>query len=164
MTAPNWRIDLKTKVLSVINTVTPIQSKTNIFHKFELDKDYEEMKIYFSYSPKIHADREKSLELINESMAYYAPAPYEKAYGRAEDYLPIVNLITISLEDCNGYRGCAHRHDEKQIHTLNETFASPGFYKGKISKGIWCVGVNLHCVITDNCSYEIEIFAEDTRE
>lgn len=150
---------MKTTVLTVTNTVTPLESKTNIFHTFQLDEAYKELEIRFSYFPKAHPSREKSLELVKQSMSYYAPQPYEKAYGKAEDYLPIVNLLTVSLEDPKGYRGCAHRHDDKQIHRLTEDCASPGFYKGEIIPGLWRVGVNLHCVITDSCIYSLEVLA-----
>lgn len=156
---------MKKTILSLTNTVTPALSKTNVFHSFVLDQSYEELEIRFSYLPKKHPSRTKSLELVKAAMGIYAPPPFEHAYGKAEDYLPIVNLLTVSIEDPNGYRGCAHRHADTQIHFINDLFASPGFYRGRIPAGEWRVGINLHCVVTDNCTYSLQVLAggEKTR-
>lgn len=150
-------------LLSVTNTLVRDQSKTNVIHKFFVDNDYIKLLIKFSYFPKKMVDNKKALELIKESMAFYAPSPYQDAYGTAESYLPIVNLLTISLDSPNGYRGAAHRHDPSQEHTLSVDFASPGFYKGEIQCGQWQVVVNSHCIASDTCTYMLEVYGEEAR-
>ncbi len=155
---------MKQQVLSLTNTVTPAASKTNIFHTFQLDQAYEALEIRFSYLPKVHPGKAESLRLIQDAMEIYAPPPYENAYGKAEDYLPIVNLLTLSLEDPHNYRGCAHRHDDTQVHMIQADFASPGFYKGPVMAGVWRIGINLHCVVTPVCTYSLEVYVGEAAE
>lgn len=154
---------MKTTVLSLTNTVTPALSKSNVFHVFRLDKTYEELEIRFAYLPKKHPNRGKSLKLIRQAMERYAPSPFDKAYGQPEDYLPILNLLTLSLDDPEGYRGCAHRHDETQVHYINQAYASPGLYQGQLPRGEWRIAVNLHCVVTDSCTYMLEVLAGEEK-
>lgn len=150
---------MKQLLLSLTNTVTPEQSCTNIFHSFQLEQVKEELEIRFSYLPKVHPDKVRSLEIVRAAMPRFVSPADAFGYGRPEEYLPIVNLLTLSLEDPAGYRGCAHRHDDKQVHYINENYASPGFYRGKLPVGAWRVCVNLHCVVTDSCTYALEVWA-----
>lgn len=147
-------------LLSVTNTLVREQSKTNISHTFTVDKNYKKLLIKFSYFPKEMNDSKNALELIKDAMAVYAPSPYQDSYGTAESFLPIFNLITISVDSPEGYRGAAHRHNPSQEHTLSSDFASPGFYKGVISIGEWQIVVNAHCIASDTCAYMIEVYGE----
>lgn len=152
---------MKQQLLCIEQAVTPADSKTNLFHTFAINQPFERLLLYFCYTPKEQTDQAAALCRIQEAMAVYAPAPYEKAYGRPEDYLPaVVNLLTLSLDDPSGYRGCAHRHDPIQQHVISQSDASPGFYPGALQTGLWRVGVNLHCVTTPQCTYTLQVFGE----
>ncbi|MEG1805211.1 MAG: hypothetical protein RR327_02340 [Clostridia bacterium] len=151
---------MQKQILKIQNVTTPTISKTNIIHEFCVDEDFSKLTINFSYSPKVMADKNKSIELITQAMKIYAPSPHENAYGKAEDYLPIVNLLTVSLDSPTEYIGCAHRHANSQQHVISKDNSSLGFKKTEICKGKWRVVVNLHCVITESCEYNLEVLGE----
>lgn len=138
----------------------PDQSKTNVRIPFEVPQGLTEMTIEYSYSPKELADREKALRLIDEGMERYATAEYRDHYDPAENYLPVVNLVTLSLDGPDGYRGCAHRHAPVQIHRLSADEASPGFLPGAITAGSWEAVINVHAVVTEQCAVRLKVTGE----
>ncbi len=61
------------------------------------------MKIEFSYSPKNLDDEEKAHKYIDDGFEKYAPEPYRKGYKPWYEYLPVKNLLTVSLDSPDGY-------------------------------------------------------------
>lgn len=143
-----------------VQTVQPQMSKQNIRHKFTVDKALAEMEIRFSYTPKKMENEAEMRALALDCLEQYAPGEYKNGYAPLEAYLPLVNLITLSLDDPNGYRGCAHRHDPVRVHKLTANSASPGFFIRDLPCGEWEAVVSLHAVITD-CTYTLEIFGRE---
>lgn len=129
--------------------LTKENQKTNITLPFTLDSSAEKLVITYSYSPKILADREESIRLIEE----WTNTDTEK-------YLPLKNLVTLSLDSPDGYRGAAHRHAENQTHIISESFSSNGFLKTKIKKGEWKISLNVHAVVTEYCDCKLKIEVE----
>ena len=131
--------------------------QTNISFPFEINEGTESLKITFSYSPKILEDDERANMLIENNIKKDA-GKFAHEYTRWDEYKPLKNLITVSVDDPDTYRGCAHRQDKDQIHIIREDFASRGFHKGAIQKGQWNVVLNLHGIVTEevNCSLKVE--------
>ncbi len=130
--------------------ITPKQDKTNLFFDFDVPDGIERLIIDYSYSPKTVDDEHTAIKLIKEKMKQYG------ADGKAEDYLPIKNLITLSLNDEKSYRGAAHRQADTQHHEISKGFADSGFIKGEIGSGKWKIALNVHCCACD-VNYEIKI-------
>ncbi|MEI8378416.1 MAG: hypothetical protein WCF95_07760 [bacterium] len=136
----------------------PKDSKTNITLPFIIESDFERLEVHFSYAPKELKDKALSLEYINVGMKKYAPGDYRLGYKNSDEYLPVLSLITLSLDSPIGYIGCVHRHNPDQTHILSEKFSSPGFINQKPIKGTWQAVVNVHAVVTENCTCQIEVF------
>lgn len=137
--------------------ILPEDNKTNIVLPF-ITEEAEAMKITYSYSPKISEDEERAKMLIEDCLASDA-GEHRGEYPEWEEYLPLKNLITLSLDSPEGYRGAAHRHDSEQIHILSKNAASPGFTKGKITAGEWKLTLNVHAIVTEECVCRIKIEA-----
>lgn len=137
----------------------PDDSKSNRYIPFTVPEGTEKLFITYSYSPKILEDKEKSYELIRENILRDAPEDTDR-YTDYEEFMPLKNLVTLSLDSPTEFRGAAHRHDESQHHEIGEHFASPGFLKGKISEGQWRLSLNIHAVVTDICTCRIKIEGE----
>ena len=84
-------------------TLTPNDTKTNVPLQFYVAEELEKMKIEFSYSPKNLDDEEKAHKYIDDGFEKYAPEPYRKGYKPWYEYLPVKNLLTVSLDSPDGY-------------------------------------------------------------
>lgn len=137
--------------------VFPENEKTNIDFAFDVCEDSKSLKITFSYAPKILEDDNRANILIENNIKKDA-GKFAHEYSDWNEFKPLKNLITVSVDDPDTYRGCAHRQDKDQVHIIREDFASRGFHKGAIQKGQWKVGLHLHGIVTEkvNCSLMVE--------
>lgn len=139
--------------------ILPENNKTNIVLPFETETA-EMMKITYSYSPKNLEDGERARALIEECLKNDT-GEYRSEYPDWTAYLPLKNLITLSLDAPGGYRGAAHRHDSEQVHILSEKSASAGFFKGKIIGGEWKITLSVHAIVTEECVCKLKIETGD---
>lgn len=142
-------------IFSTKGRITTANDKTNLMHKFDVPANIKTLKIKYHYSPKTLEDREKAVITVRNCFDKYD----ENLIGRPADYLPVKNLITLSLDGLGVYRGAAHRQDDTQEHIISRDFASPGFTKGEIAEGEWDIVLNVHHVSCD-VDYTIEIEGE----
>lgn len=136
--------------------LTPENEKTNVSLDFFVEDDFERLEIFYSYSPKILDDREKSKALIEENIRRDAGENYVD-YPSWEEFMPLKNLITLSLDSPSAYVGAAHRQADTQHHIISEGFASVGFEKNAIEKGKWILTLNLHAIVTENVECKVRI-------
>ncbi len=143
--------------------VFPENEKTNISFPFEVPRGVNALKLTFSYSPKVLYDNERARALIENNIKKDAGG-YADEYPSWQEFLPLKNLITLSVDDTEGYRGCAHRQAEYMEHIISEDFASPGFNKGKIQVGQWKAVLNIHGVVTEKIDCKLIAEAGDFLE
>jgi hypothetical protein len=152
------RIKMETLILAE-GSLTPVCSKTHITYTFNLQKEAKRLNIDFSYAPKILEDRPKAKELICEGINEYILEDQRDGFMRNWDsFLPVQNLLTISIDYYDEFRGCAHRHPNEQHIYIAENDATPGFIAGKIAPGQWKVTISAHAVVTDICRYKLHIW------
>ena len=149
-------------VLKTTLRVTPAQEKTNIVLPFVLEREAKQLKINYSYAPKL-SDGEAAAKAAENCLLRDA-GEYRAQYPAAETFLPLKNLITLSLDDPNGYRGAAHRQADSQVHSITEHTASPGFLPGKLPAGQWRLVLNVHALVTPFCDCRVEIEAQEADE
>lgn len=143
--------------------LTPEAEKTQIRLPFAVETDARAMSIDLLYTPKTLDDREKALRLAAQTVDRDAPDGREQADGLSR-FLPLKNLITISLDDANGYRGAAHRQPSEQHLTLSATTAAPGLYPGKIGAGDWTLTLSVHALVTDGCTCTVTVRIQEREE
>lgn len=141
-------------------TLTPKDTKTNVGLQFYVSKPLKKMQINFEYSPKNLEDEERAHRYIDEGFQKYAPEPYRKGYKPWREYLPVKNLLTVSLDSPKGYLGCAHRQDSVQTHTITESEASYGFVTSELPPGLWQITINAHAVVSDECAFKLKVLGE----
>lgn len=135
--------------------LTPESEKMNISLAFCVPGNAEKLCITYSYAPKELSGT--AGEALAEACLLRDTGEFREEYPAAASFLPLKNLITLSLDDPNGYRGAAHRQAPQQVHILTESEASPGFYAGAISAGEWKLTLNVHALVTEFCDCEIQI-------
>ena len=136
--------------------VFPEQDKTNIPLQFTVPNGIEKLIIDYEYLPKTLEDEEIATKLLEKSIEKYLGKEYEAA---PKDFMPVKNLITLSLDENGTYRGAAHRQADKQHHEISRDFASVGFDKGEITSGEWTLMLNVHCCACE-VSYNVRITGE----
>ena len=98
---------------------------------------------------------EKSVEMIS-----LAAKKYGEEINSFDDLLPLSNLVTLSFDDCNGYRGACHRHPNEQSIYISSESSTPGIINSPITEGMWSVTLNVHFVGSDEVEYSIKIEGE----
>lgn len=144
-------------IFSTKGKVTTANDKKNLIHRFDVPENIKSLTIKYSYSPKTIENREKAVSLVRGCFEKYD----ERLIGKPADYLPVKNLITLSLDENGRYRGAAHRQSNDQTHIISENFASPGFIKGKINSGEWDIMLNVHFI---GCDVDYNITVEGKAE
>ena len=92
-------------IFSTKGKITTANDKTNLIHRFDVPENLDRLIIKYSYSPKILENRERAVAVIRDCFDKYD----ETLVGKPADYLPVKNLITISVDENGKYRGAAHR-------------------------------------------------------
>lgn len=137
-------------------TLTSESEKTNLPLSFNVDDELRKLEISYSYTPKILLDEEKSRELIEENIRKDAGENFAD-YPSWQSFMPLKNLITLSLDSPLGYVGAAHRQAENQHHIISEEFSSTGFEKTKIHKGQWVLTLNVHALVTEKAECFVKV-------
>ena len=132
-------------LLNKTGKITLADNKTNIVLPFEIKDDFKSLKINFEYSPKTLEDKAKEIKIAEDCLEKYG----EVQEGNIENYLPIKNLVTVSLDSSN-----------KQEHIISPAFSSAGFFKTDIAKGEWKITLNVHSVSCD-VDYKITVEGEE---
>ena len=138
--------------------LTPDKSKTNVELPFTVPNSYPALMFCTSYCPKSVNDPEKAKREIETALEKYIPEDWRSRYGGWEDYVPLVNLVTLSLDHNEHYIGCAHRHAPIQKHIISADFASPGFYRCSLTAGAWQAVINVHAVVSPQVHYELKVY------
>lgn len=143
-------------LLNKCGKITVDNNKTNITFPFEIKDDFKSIKIKFEYAPKTLEDREKSIQIIKSCLEKYG----EDEEFNIESYLPVKNLVTLSLDSSREYIGAIHRQSNKQELVVSSDYSSPGFFKTDITKGEWKIMLNVHSVSCD-VEYKLVIEGEE---
>ncbi|MCP3795323.1 hypothetical protein [Paenibacillus sp. CH40] len=149
------------RLLYVEGTVDRTCTQSHITYSFHILQPTETIRIHFSYTPKLLEDQEQARGIIEESMSKYG---YDEP-GHSSDlwkkYVPLQNLLTLSVDDSLRHRGNAHRPEMQQEHWLGSSAASPGFLAGDNPAGMWRITVSLHAVVTETLAYQIHVLGEE---
>lgn len=139
-------------LLDAERAIGPEASQTHIRLPFVLEREEARIEIRFRYEPKLLADEAHERALIEEGLRTYAESVES---GRPPE--PLNNLLTLSLDDPRGFRGCAHRHSPDQSITVGRASATPGFIPGPAPAGRWTATVSVHCVVTPRCTFRVQV-------
>lgn len=148
-------------LFEVHNTINKEDNNKHIVHIFQLDSTYKSLFIRFKYYPLFLDDEDKAKEIIFESLGKYRSGnELEKEKEQWREYLKLSNLLTVSFDDINGFRGCAHRKNNNEVIVISSDKSSPGMIPGVVKKGEFKITMSIHALVTDTCEYSIQIDGE----
>lgn len=148
------------QIYNVKGTVTPSCASSQIIYAMYILENYERLHFYFKYTPKDLKDKEISELLIKESLLKYSIISNETEEVNWKKYMPLKNHLTLSFDDSEKFRGATHRHDSELHLVLSEKEASPGLIPDKNKPGLWKVTISTHAIVSEECSYQLEVFGE----
>lgn len=138
---------------------TDKDNKTHVAIPFFIDREYAALHVSCQYSPKTVEDINIAEALAREAVQKYF-SPLAEEIIDWKQFLPIQNLITLSIDYEQEYIGCAHRHDFCQRHVISSALASPGFIRHRVLPGQWRVVLSIHAVYAP-VDYELIVEAGD---
>ncbi|QDP41761.1 CehA/McbA family metallohydrolase [Radiobacillus deserti] len=138
-------------------TKASMQSHTT--YMFYVPEDVEHIMIDFSFDPPHLQDESKALEIVRETLRYYELEDETRIDEQALNYLPVKNLLTISIDDPDGFRGARHAHLPKQNVRIGETESSPGMLNRRNPSGLWSITISAHAIVSDICTYTLIVRA-----
>lgn len=132
--------------------------QTHIKLPFILEENFDYLKIIFSFGPQIVAP-EEAKAYIQEAMSMFF-TPKEQEAMHWSDFLPLVNLLTISVKQKNQYLGCYHHKACNQEIILAADRSSRGFDKVNLSQGQgpWEIQISAHCMLSHQGFAEIIVY------
>lgn len=147
-----------TCLYKVEGQVNPTNSQSHIRYSFYVKDQHETIKVFFKYYPKDLEDKVTSKRLILESLDRYGYSSKDSVQNW-EDFMPLKNHITLSVDDPNGFRGATHRHDYELELTLDNKSSTPGLYTRKNESGMWNITLDIHALVTEECDFILKVKA-----
>jgi hypothetical protein len=146
-------------LLRTDGTVTPSCSKCHISYTIHLHQECRELHVEFAYSPKLLEDEARAEALIQDALPQFILEEHLGSYKEHyKDFLPLQNLLTLSFDDERGFRGAGHRHDPEQHMIIAADKASPGLIQGVFPQGQLRIMINVHCVVSEECRYQLHVW------
>lgn len=143
------------QLLKISGIINECDDKTNISHSFSVPENTKKITVNYSYSPKTVENKTLAEQEIAQAMK-----KYNIRFADPASFLPVKNLVTLSFDENNQYRGACHRQPNEQTIVISETNSTPGIINRKIQSGQWKIVLNVHfagCEI----KYNLEIKGEE---
>lgn len=125
----------------------------HFYFQFFIKEKSEKIIITFSYKP-IHYSGDDCLDNI---VFAYQKVDVNMTKENARGFLPVKNLITLSLDGPSGMIGNAHRHNPNSIYEISAKSADFGFKATDIVPGIYRLCISTHCIASE--TVEVCLFA-----
>lgn len=131
-------------------------TQTNVKIPFEIKGNYSQLIIYFAYTPNRSRD-EVAKRQVELALKKYALPDYTKEERTVRSYLPVDNLITLSLSKNGKYIGAHHNKKNRQQIKISNKQASFGFWPVDIEPAEWELQLNCHCIASKLVEAKIRI-------
>lgn len=137
----------------------PQSSKTHASFAFLVPPGYERITAEFQYDPITVTDETEIREIIEQALLNHREdedmVRLLHEQGFQHEYM---NLLTLSFDDPEKYRGAAHRFESHQRLVISREEASHGLIRGDILPGLWKAVVSFHSVYAKECSFSLQVW------
>ena len=154
----------KVKVVTLFetsSTISECSTQSHHAYSFYVPDGVSKLHLSFQYAPDLLEDLDKARTIVASTLEFYEGS-YENE--SIEKYLPLRNLLTVSVDDPEQFRGACHRWASNQQLFLSHDEASPGLLNGSIQQGLWTVTISAHAIVTETCTYKLQIQGEREEE
>lgn len=158
--------------MRITGELRPVDTKGFRRVPLPVDEGVSSIRVRFSYAPRVEESPERSQQIVMAKLEEYGQLlrrfgekPLRELEKRkeaiAKSVLPLRNLLNFCLYDPDGrFRG---RWDSPQYFGKwievgpERERTSRGFLAGPIVAGEWTIEIEVHAVVTEVCTYELEI-------
>lgn len=147
------------KIFEIELELSAFDTQSNIQLPFIVKDNYTTMAIYFTYSPNKSNDY-IAKEQVRQALEKYSLPGASAEELKVNNYLPVDNLITLSLSKNGQYLGGHHNKSNDQKIILSEKEASHGFWPVKIEPASWELQLNCHCIASKHVDAKVRIEVE----
>lgn len=140
---------------------TPDDTAKDIPFSFEAPVGTDRVELLLRFDPACETEEALCCEPIKRAIGeYYAGNAAAFTEDSWLDYLPLKNLITISLDHNGTYLGNAHRWDNRQAHVFHADHAPRGFLNPDTLCGSWSGMLHIHEIVSLCCSVKLAVYTE----
>ncbi|NCA66690.1 MAG: hypothetical protein EOM87_01350 [Clostridia bacterium] len=140
------------KLLEITKTYDQSAETTHEYFAFIVPSGIKELQIEFSFSP--WKGGEDGLYEIKQTLKEQAPY-YNFSEAEAKRYLPLRNLIEVSLDSPMELLGSAHRHGCNHNFFINKNQATYGFNPSVIYEGEWQLSLSFSAIVTSEVAVKL---------
>jgi len=139
-------------LFEINSSITNKSMQSHIKHTFFVPIDTDAIYVDFSFDPPHQSNVNENKRLMEEASFYY------------ETKLPqnsgeiIRNLLTLSIDDHDGFRGARHYHSPVQHVRISDSDSTPGFLNKRNPAGLWSITVSIHALVTESCKFQLRVY------
>jgi hypothetical protein len=135
-------------LLDITTKIYASDSRTSKMWKFFVPNGLSSLTMKCAYSPKYVEDEERAISEIIKTLKIEAPyaTPDDKTARR---FLPLVNMLSYTLDSPSGWVGTSHAHSPDQMHEIKKEGSSFGFADVEIEDGEWTFCLSVDGVVDD---------------
>lgn len=122
---------------------------------FELSKSYSYLKVHFRYEQQ--KGRGEGAEKYFAALMPEFFVQEEQEIVTIKDFLPVCNLLTLSIRYEGNYLGFYHQIGDEEEIILSQTASSLGFRPSAIVAGEWEIQVNQNYRLSEAGTLKIEV-------
>ncbi|MFC0272262.1 CehA/McbA family metallohydrolase [Metabacillus herbersteinensis] len=139
-------------LFEIQSTISKKSTQSHLKHTFFVPENTEQIYVDFSFDPPHQMDSIKNTRIIEEAFNYY------ESDLPTMDNEPVRNMLTLSIDDDDGFRGARHYHSPSQHVIVSENNSTPGYLNKKNPTGLWSVTVSIHALVTEHCHINLCIY------
>ncbi len=140
-------------LFEIQSTITRSSTQAHIKHTFFVPEQTDAVYIDFAFDPSQVNDPSENEQIIQEAHDFY-----EIARSGAGQEEPVLNVLTLSIDDPEGFRGARHYHSPVQQMIIRKMGSTPGVLNKDNQAGLWSVTVSTHALVTKTCQFSVQVY------
>lgn len=124
--------------------------QSHIVYRVHVPKGTQNLYIHFNYDPLLETNKTSMRRSLDKEGLYQ---------DQEDDYEGFRNLLTLSVNDPEVFRGAHHYFDVDQEIVIGQEQASLGFVSGKLPSGMWEIVLSSHGIFSDVVHGSIRVSA-----
>jgi fido (protein-threonine AMPylation protein) len=129
--------------------ITQSAHQAHLVYRVDIPAGLTEIDVHFQYGPIVESDKDSIIKAaVREGLSESV----------IQEDTTLRNLLTVSINDPEVFRGAHHFFSEEQRIKINTEKATEGFIAGEIHEGYWEFIISCHGVFSEEVNGQIAVF------